>query len=70
MLSTVTIRNVKTKAQMKYTLVSENEADLKSGKISISSPIAQGLLGKKVGDKVEVKVPAGVIEFEITEITR
>lgn len=70
LLSTVTIRNVKTKAQMKYTLVSENEADLKSGKISISSPIAQGLLGKKVGDKVEVKVPAGVIEFEITEITR
>ena len=70
LLSTVTIRNVKTKAQMKYTLVSENEADLKSGKISISSPIAQGLLGKKVGDKVEVKVPAGIIEFEITEITR
>ena len=55
---------------MKYTLVPENEANLKEGKISISSPIAKGLLGKEVGDKVDVTVPAGVIPFEITEITR
>lgn len=70
LLSVVTIKNLKTGAQMKYTLVPENEADLKAGKISISSPIAQGLLGKQVGDKVDVKVPAGIIPFEIIEITR
>jgi transcription elongation factor GreA len=54
---------------MKYTLVAENEADLKSGKISIDSPIGKGLVGKKVGDKVEVTVPAGVIPFEVMEIS-
>jgi len=53
---------------MTYTLVPENEADLKIGKISVNSPIAQGLLGKKVKDKVEIQVPAGVIPFEIVEI--
>ena len=51
-------------------MVSESEADLKSGKISVKSPIAQGLLGKSVGDKVEITVPAGKIEFEIVEISR
>ncbi len=55
---------------MSYQLVSESEADLKAGKISVSSPIAKGLLGKKVGDKTEIMVPAGKMEFEILEISR
>jgi transcription elongation factor GreA len=55
---------------MTYTLVPENEADLKSGKISVNSPIAKGLLGKSVGDKVEITVPSGKMEFEIVEISR
>ena len=54
---------------MKYTLVAENEANLKEMKISIDSPIGKGLLGKKVGDKVDISVPAGIIPFEIIEIT-
>lgn len=53
-----------------YMLVSEEEADLKTGKISIKSPIRQGLLGKKVGDFAEILVPAGKIKFEVLEITR
>jgi transcription elongation factor GreA len=69
-LCTVKIRNMKTKKEMAYTLVPENEADLKSGKISINSPIAQGLLGKKVGDAVDIQVPAGTVQFEIVDITR
>jgi len=69
-LSYVRIRNKKNGAEMKYQLVSETEADLKSGKISVKSPIAQGLLGKSVGDVAKVNVPAGEIEFEILEITR
>lgn len=68
-LTTVKIKNLKNNSVMKYTLVAENEADLKLGKISIDSPIGKGLLGKKVGDKVDVTVPAGVIPFEIIEIT-
>jgi transcription elongation factor GreA len=56
--------------KMQYTLVAESEADFKSGKISINTPIAKGLLGKKVGDIAEVQVPAGKIPFEIIEITR
>ena len=67
-LTTVKIKNLKNNMEMKYTLVAENEADLKSGKISIDSPIGKGLVGKKVGDTVEVTVPAGVIPFEIIEI--
>ena len=70
LLSTVKIKNLKNNAEMKYTLVPEQEADLKSGKISVTSPIAKGLLGKKVGDVAEIKVPAGIIPFEIIEITR
>ncbi len=70
LLSTVTIKNLKNNATMKYTLVPEEEADLKSGKISVSSPIAKGLLGKEVGDKVEITVPAGTIPFEVIEVTR
>ncbi|MCD8741956.1 transcription elongation factor GreA [Mucilaginibacter roseus] len=69
-LSVVKIKNLKNGATMSYQLVSETEADLKAGKISVSSPIAQGLLGKKVGDKTEITVPAGKIEFEILEISR
>jgi len=70
LLSRVKIKNLKNKAQMQYTLVPEQEADLKAGKISVTSPIANGLLGKEVGDIVEIKVPAGVIPFEIIEISR
>ncbi|MBK6835397.1 MAG: transcription elongation factor GreA [Bacteroidetes bacterium] len=68
-LTTVKIKNIKNGAFMKYTIVAENEANLKEMKISIDSPIGKGLLGKKVGDKVDVVVPAGVIPFEIIEIT-
>lgn len=69
-LSIVKIKNVRNGATMSYQLVSESEADLKSGKISVASPIAKGLLGKKVGDKTEIMVPAGKMEFEILEISR
>ena len=69
-LSIVKIKNVRNGATMSYQLVSESEADLKSGKISVASPIAKGLLGKKVGDKTEIQVPAGKMEFEILEISR
>jgi len=68
-LTTVKIKNLKNNVEMKYTIVAENEADLKAGKISIDSPIGKGLVGKAVGDKVEVTVPAGIIPFEIMEIT-
>ncbi len=69
-LSTVRIKNLKNNAVMSYTLVPEKEADLKAGKISVSSPIARGLLGKKVGDQAEIDVPAGKMLFEIIEISR
>lgn len=69
-LSTVLIKNIKMKKEFKYTLVAESEADLKAGKISINSPIGQGLFGKKVGEIAEVKVPNGIMELEILEITR
>ncbi|MEO6884078.1 MAG: transcription elongation factor GreA [Bacteroidia bacterium] len=69
-LSKVKIKNIKNGATMVYTLVAENEADLKAGKISINSPIAHGLLGKKVGDKVDIKVPSGSVQFQIIEISR
>jgi len=69
-LSIVKIKNIKNGTIMSYQLVSENEADLKSGKISVASPIAKGLLGKKVGDIIEIAVPAGKIEFEVLEISR
>ena len=68
-LTTVKIKNLKNNMEMKYTIVAENEADLKSGKISIDSPIGKGLVGKKVGDTVDVTVPAGIIPFQILEIT-
>ena len=69
-LSTVKLKNQANAMEMKYTLVAESEADLKSGKISVSSPIGKGLLGKEVGDTVEITVPNGTITFEILEITR
>lgn len=68
--STVKIKNTKTKAVMTYSIVPEKEADFKSGKLSINSPIGQGLLGKKVGEMAEIVVPAGKMVFEILEITR
>ena len=70
LLSTVKIKNLKNNKEMQYTLVPEQEADLRAAKISVTSPIARGLLGKKVGESVEIKVPAGIIPFEIVEITR
>ncbi|WP_028297505.1 transcription elongation factor GreA [Olivibacter sitiensis] len=69
-LSIVKLKNVKNGAIMSYQLVSETEADLKAGKISVKSPIAQGLLGKSVGEKATIDVPAGKIELEILEISR
>lgn len=68
-MNKVTIRNLKTNKDMTYTLVSESEADLKIGKIAINSPIAQGLLGKKVGDKVDIQVPSGKVGFEVIDIS-
>ena len=69
-LSNVKIKNLKNSATMRYILVPEKEADLKTGKLSVNSPIAKGLLGKSVGDVVEIAVPAGNIQFEIVEISR
>src|SRR5471030_626482 len=69
-LSIVKIKNIKNGVTMSYQLVSENEADLSAGKISVISPIAKGLLGKKVGEVIEIMVLAGKMEFEILEISR
>lgn len=68
-LSTVRIRNVKMDKEMTYQLVSETEADLKAKKVSVKSPMGEGLLGKKVGDIAVVQTPRGDMEFEIMEIT-
>ena len=68
-LSTVRIRNVKTGKEMTYKLVSPKESDMRSGRISVESPVGKGLLGCSVGDIAEVEVPAGIIEFEIMEIS-
>jgi len=69
LLNTVHLKNLKTGQKQNFTIVSESEANLKKGKISIKTPIAKGLLGKKVGDKVSIKIPSGEITFEIIEIT-
>ena len=69
-LSKVTIKNLNNQMQLNYTLVAESEADLKSGKISVSSPIGKGLLGKKVGEIAEVTVPSGTLKVEIISIER
>lgn len=68
-LTKVKLKNVKNNMTMSYTIVSDTEANLREGKISVGTPIAQALLGHKVGEKVSAKVPAGVIELEILEIT-
>jgi len=68
-LNKVKIKNTKNNQQVEYMLVSENESDIKSGKISVATPIARGLLGKKVGDVVDIKVPSGLMSFEIMEIS-
>jgi len=67
-LSEVKIKNLKTGKIFNYTLVSPEEADFQTGKISVTSPVGQGLMAKKVGDKVQVKAPAGLLDFEILEI--
>jgi transcription elongation factor GreA len=69
-LSKVKVRNKKTNQEFTYTLVAETEADLKAAKISVSSPIGKGLLGKQKGDLAEVTTPGGMLEFEILDITR
>jgi transcription elongation factor GreA len=69
-LSTVKIMNVANRSEISYTLVAENEADLKAKKISIDSPIGKGLLGKKRGDIADVQTPNGIIQFEIIDISR
>lgn len=68
-LTRVTLTNLNTKKQVTYQIVSENEADLKAGKISVTSPIGKGLLGKKPGDVAEVQAPAGMLKFQIEKIT-
>jgi transcription elongation factor GreA len=69
-LSKVKIKNVSNGSTMSYTLVAENEADLKAGKISVDSPIGKGLLGKKIGEKADITVPNGTLQFEIIDISR
>ncbi|MCU4163068.1 transcription elongation factor GreA [Carboxylicivirga caseinilyticus] len=69
LLNKVKIKNLKNNATMTYTLVPESEANLKEGKISIETPIAKGLLGKKVGDQVDIQVPSGLMTFEVIEIS-
>ncbi len=68
-LNKVKIKNTKNNQLVEYMLVSESESDIKSGKISVATPIAKGLLGKKVGDVVDIRVPSGVISFEILDIS-
>lgn len=68
-LSTITLLNMKTNKEVTYQLVSANEADLKSGKISVSSPIGKALLGKKVGEVADVKAPAGTLQFRVENIS-
>ncbi len=69
-LSTVKIKNQANGMEMKYTLVAESEADLKTGKISVTSPIGKGLLGKSVGETAEIQVPNGTLKFDVLEISR
>ncbi len=69
-LSVVKMKNLRTQGIVTYTLVPENEANVREGKISVGSPVAKGLLGKRVGDLAKISVPAGLLEFEIIEISR
>jgi transcription elongation factor GreA len=68
--STVKLKNTQNGTIVSYTLVPENESNVKMGKISVNSPVAKGLLGKSIGEKVEIKIPAGMISLEIIEIKR
>jgi transcription elongation factor GreA len=68
-LNKVKIKNTRNNKLVEYTLVSESESDIKNGKISVTAPIARGLLGKKVGDVVDIQVPSGLMSFEIVEIS-
>ncbi|MBO7491486.1 MAG: transcription elongation factor GreA [Bacteroidales bacterium] len=68
--SIVTVKNVKTQAQMTYTIVPESESDLKAGKISVSSPLAKALIGNSKGDVVTMQAPAGAMDFEILDVSR
>jgi transcription elongation factor GreA len=68
-LTTIKLKNLKTKKDLVYTLVSETEADLKTGRISVNSPIGQGLLGKSVGDIADIQTPGGSIQLEIIDIS-
>jgi transcription elongation factor GreA len=68
-MSKVHLRNVKTKQEMNYVIVAESEANLREGKVSIKTPIAKALLGRKVGEVVEIKVPAGILSLEILNIS-
>jgi transcription elongation factor GreA len=67
-LNKVTIRNIKNDQTVTYTLVSESETNLKAGKIAVSTPIGKGLMGRKVGELVDIKVPSGIMSFEIMNI--
>jgi transcription elongation factor GreA len=69
-LNKVKIKNTANNSVMQYTIVAESEANLKEGKLSIGTPIAKALLGKEVGDKVDVQIPSGTVSFEIVEISR
>lgn len=68
--SIVKLKNIANKMEFTYTLVAESESDVRSGKLSVNSPIGRGLLGKKLGDIAEIKVPSGIINFEILEVSR
>ncbi|MFH1160528.1 MAG: transcription elongation factor GreA [bacterium] len=68
--SKVRLKNIKNGSNVSYTLVPENEANVRNGKISVNSPIAKGILGKSIGDQVNIQVPAGIVSFEIIEISR
>lgn len=69
-LSKIKLRNLANKQMLNYTLVAEKEADLKSGKLSVTSPIGKGLLGKKIGEIAEIAIPSGTLKLEIVEISR
>lgn len=69
-LSTVELKNLKNNAKVKYTLVAEQEADIKKGKISVKSPVGKAILGKEIGDIIDIKVPAGSMQFKLLDISR
>lgn len=69
-LNKIKLKNLKTNATVEYTLVAESEANLKEGKLSVGTPIAKALMGKKVGDKVDVQIPSGTVQFQIVDISR